>query len=72
MKTCPLDPDTLTGENLLALRHSLKKNQTDFWGQVGVTQSASSRYESGRSVPRPTRIALCFTYPAEILKFNRS
>ena len=28
-------------------------NQTDYWGQYGMTQSAGSRYEGGRDIPRP-------------------
>lgn len=30
-------------------------NQQDFWGQIGVTQSGGSRYESGREMPRPVQ-----------------
>ena len=30
-------------------------NQQDFWGQIGVTQSGGSRYESGREMPKPVR-----------------
>ena len=30
-------------------------NQQDFWGQIGVTQSGGSRYESGRDMPKPVR-----------------
>jgi DNA-binding transcriptional regulator YiaG len=29
-------------------------NQSTFWSRFGVTQSGGSRYESGRSMPRPT------------------
>ena len=28
-------------------------NQSDFWTRFGVTQSGGSRYESGRSMPKP-------------------
>lgn len=37
------------------LRAKMGLNQSAFWGGVGVTQSAGSRYESGRAVPKPTR-----------------
>jgi transcriptional regulator with XRE-family HTH domain len=37
------------------LRHKLGLNQQEFWSVVGVTQSGGSRYESGRSMPKPVR-----------------
>ena len=37
------------------IRHQLGLNQQEFWGQIGVTQSGGSRYESGRSMPQPVR-----------------
>ena len=37
------------------LRRRLRLNQEVFWSRVGVTQSGGSRYESGRSMPRPVR-----------------
>lgn len=41
-------------ENVRALRNSMGLNQSDFWSPVGVKQSAGSRYESGRAMPRQT------------------
>ena len=38
------------------LRQSLGLNQQEFWSAVGVTQSGGSRYESGRSMPRPVSV----------------
>ena len=35
------------------LRQRLGLNQQQFWSAVGVTQSGGSRYESGRSMPKP-------------------
>jgi transcriptional regulator with XRE-family HTH domain len=35
------------------LRNKLGLNQHEFWSAVGVTQSGGSRYESGRSMPKP-------------------
>jgi DNA-binding transcriptional regulator YiaG len=46
-KAAPFDP--------AALRAKLKLNQQEFWGLLGVTQSGGSRYESGRTIPAPTR-----------------
>ena len=37
------------------LRHRSGLTQTQFWGLVGVTQSGGSRYETGRTMPRPVR-----------------
>jgi transcriptional regulator with XRE-family HTH domain len=37
------------------LRQRLGLNQQEFWSAVGVTQSGGSRYESGRSMPKPVR-----------------
>jgi transcriptional regulator with XRE-family HTH domain len=37
------------------LRRKLGLNQQEFWGKIGVTQSGGSRYESGRSMPRPVQ-----------------
>lgn len=41
-------------KDLRAYRESLGENQTTFWNRFGVTQSAGSRYESGRELPAPT------------------
>src|SRR5258708_8165042 len=30
-------------------------DQEDFWTRIGVTQSGGSRYESGRTMPKPVR-----------------
>lgn len=37
------------------IRERLGMNQDEFWTRIGVTQSGGSRYESGRSMPRPVR-----------------
>jgi len=37
------------------IRRRLHLNQEEFWSRVGVTQSGGSRYESGRSIPKPVR-----------------
>ena len=41
--------------NPRVIRQRLGMNQQDFWGQIGVTQSGGSRYESGREMPKPVR-----------------
>jgi len=45
-------------KDLRAYRESLGENQTTFWNRFGVTQSAGSRYESGREMPAPLAILL--------------
>lgn len=44
------------------LRKKLGINQIDFWSKIGVTQSGGSRYESGRSMPKPVRELLRLVY----------
>lgn len=54
-----------SGEAVKKLRRELGRNQADFWGPVGVTQSGGSRYESGREMPRPVQILLTIAYGSE-------
>lgn len=49
-------------ENPRTVRARLKLNQTEFWRRVGVTQSAGSRYESGRPLPKPLATLLTIAY----------
>jgi transcriptional regulator with XRE-family HTH domain len=42
-------------ENPRDIRKKLGMNQQEFWGQIGVTQSGGSRYESGRNIPKAVR-----------------
>ena len=44
------------------LRKQLGLTQTEFWGKLGVTQSAGSRYEAGRDIPKPTAELARLTY----------
>src|SRR6188474_221874 len=37
------------------IRQRLGMNQEEFWTRIGVTQSGGSRYESGRTMPKPVR-----------------
>ena len=52
----------ITGEAALAMRKKLNVNQSEFWSRVGLGQSAGSRYESGRSIPRPVQMLLRIAY----------
>lgn len=40
------------------IRRKLGLNQSQFWSKLGVTQSGGSRYESGRSIPKPVQALL--------------
>ena len=44
------------------LRLKMGLNQTQFWAKVGVTQSAASRYESGRGMPIQVAWAIDLVY----------
>lgn len=48
--------------NPRVVRARLKLNQTDFWTRVGVTQSAGSRHEAGRPMPKPLATLLTIAY----------
>ena len=51
-----------TGAEAKAVRAKLGLNQTEFWRPMGVTQSAGSRYESGRNLPPPVQKLLLIAH----------
>ena len=51
-----------TGSQALKLRMQRGMNQAEFWGRVGATQSAGSRYEQGRRLPNATQVLLTLAY----------
>lgn len=51
-----------TGAEAKAVRAKLGLNQTEFWRPMGVTQSAGSRYESGRNLPLPVQKLLLIAH----------
>ena len=55
------------------IRLRLSLNQQEFWGQIGVTQSGGSRYESGRNMPKPVRelLRLVHVDQIDLKKINR-
>lgn len=55
----------ITGEAALAMRQKDGTNQSVFWSRVGIGQSAGSRYESGRNIPRPVQMLLRIAYGAK-------
>ena len=55
----------ITGEAALAMRQKAGLNQSRFWSVVGIGQSAGSRYESGRNIPRPVQMLLRIAYGAK-------
>jgi transcriptional regulator with XRE-family HTH domain len=48
------------------IRHRLGLNQEEFWTRIGVTQSGGSRYEGGRSMPKPVRELLRLVHVEQI------
>ncbi|AXE32264.1 transcriptional regulator [Chromobacterium phragmitis] len=48
------------------IRRKLGLNQQEFWSRLGVTQSGGSRYESGRSMPKPVRELLRLVHIEQI------
>ena len=51
-----------TGAAAQAVRVKRGENQSQFWGRLGVTQSGGSRYESGRTIPKPVQLLLQVAY----------
>ena len=62
MTTKPPKLAPIIGEAALAMRKKLNINQSEFWSRVGIGQSAGSRYESGRNIPRPVQMLLRIAY----------
>lgn len=54
-----------TGAEVQEKRRKLGLNQSEFWSQIGVTQSGGSRYESGRNIPKPVQLLLHLAYGTE-------
>ena len=48
------------------IRRRLGLNQEEFWTRIGVTQSGGSRYESGRTMPKPVRELLRLVHVEQI------
>lgn len=48
------------------IRRRLGLNQHEFWSRIGVTQSGGSRYESGRTMPKPVRELLRLVHVEQI------
>ena len=48
------------------IRRKLRLNQQEFWSRIGVTQSGGSRYESGRTMPKPVRQLLRLVHVEQI------
>ncbi len=53
----------MNGKQALALRERAKLRQTEFWNLIGLSQTAGSRYESGkRRIPRNIELLLQLIY----------
>lgn len=63
----PITPFLKTGSAIHAHRQLVCLNQTQYWGRIGVTQSAGSRYEAGRKIPRTVQNLLHLAYADKAL-----
>lgn len=61
-------PKTLSGSDAKDLRKKLGLNQQQFWSKVKMTQSAGSRYESGRDIDARVQYMIRLAYDDEPLK----
>lgn len=52
----------VTSELVAKLREDAGLNQRDFWTPIGVTQSGGSRYEAGRTIPKPVQKLVAAVY----------
>ena len=54
------------------IRIDLRMNQEVFWSKIGMTQSAGSRYENERRMPKPvvTLVDLVYVKGIDISKFT--
>lgn len=59
----------VTGVNLKALRESQKKSLTEFWGEVLVSKSAGSLYESGKRRILPLLKRVCYLHFVKGIRF---
>lgn len=57
--------DIGNGDRVREIRRLAALNQSEFWSRIGVTQSGGSRYESGRTIPKPVRSLLTIAYGSE-------
>lgn len=62
----------ITGFQALQVRLRLNMNQSEFWERVGSSQSAGSRYEQGRRLPRAVQLLLTLAYTGEEREKERS
>lgn len=49
---------SFSSAKIIDVRKAEGLNQNAFWSHFGVTQSGGSRYESGRSIPKPTAMLI--------------
>lgn len=52
----------VSGEQARVERRKRGMNQSAFWTPLGITQSGASRYESGRTIPKPVQALLRLAY----------
>lgn len=62
MTTNPPKLAPISSEAALSMRKKTGLNQSEFWSRVGAGQSAGSRYETGRNIPKATQMLLRIAY----------
>ena len=60
-----LQMKTITGADARAMRIKMGLSQAEFWEPLAISQSGASRYESGRSIPRPVQVLYVIAYGTE-------
>lgn len=57
----PVQPQ-FSAEQISTLRRKAGLSQEAFWGQLGITRSSGSRYETGGEIPGPVQFLLQLAY----------
>lgn len=55
----------ITKEQIAKARSKSGLTQTEFWKNLGITQSGGSRYESGRNIPIPVQRLFWLTHVSD-------
>jgi len=55
----------LSPEGIVKYRFDNNLSQSQFWTPIFISQSCGSRYESGRSMPKPVQALVKMTYGTE-------
>lgn len=53
-------------KDIKKVRQTGGRNQSEFWSEVGVTQSGGSRYENERDMPTPVKMLIALNFMGAI------